>query len=280
MSFTYIGIGPGGRSGTFTARGVFTERIRYLFESDDQSDNGFDLLSHANCPKVGWTHPSHPFCWVQNISFEQYGGWKQWEVSASYSSEYETTEDPLDMPAAIDWGGEQFQEPLIVDVNGDLVLNSAGDPFDPPIMKDFSRRVVTVVKNLAAPPSWLVDSEDVINDSDFTLDGVTIPARCAKMQSVHISRKNYQNGVQFRQVTMLMHLNKRTWKFRQVDSGFNELYNTTDRIKIQINGEYPTAPVLLDGSGVRLSDPTPTSGVFLEFDGYPEVDFAATFPLT
>lgn len=279
MSFTYDGQSPGKR-GTFSSRGIFTETIRYRFTSDSQSDNGFQLITHPDCPKVGWLHPSHPFCWVQSITFDQESGYRLWVVDATYSSEFETTENPLDMPAAVDWGGEQYQEPLLIDVYGDLVVNSAGDPFDPPIMRDFSRRVVTVVKNLADPPAWLLDSEDVINSSDFVLDGVNIPARCAKMQQVTISRRNYQNGVSFRQVSMLIHLNKDTWQFKQLDAGFHENNTTYGRRKITISGDFPTSPVLLDGNGVVLTNPTPTSGVYLEFDGYDEVDFASTYPLT
>ena len=74
--------------------------------------------------------------------------WKGWTVTAEYSSEFTLAENPTNDPATITWGSEQFQRVVVVDKEGDAVVNSAGDPFDPPIMADDSRRVVTVTKNL------------------------------------------------------------------------------------------------------------------------------------
>jgi hypothetical protein len=204
--------------------------------------------------------------------------WKWWIVTAEYSSERELTENPTSEPAAITWTSEQFQKRAVIDKNGHAIVNSAGDPFDPPLMMDDSRRVVTIIKNLAVVPSWILTYQDAVNISSFTVDGITIGAGYAKVQSVTVGEKQKRNGTAFRVVTLVMHLQKTGWAITHEDVGFREIGSASgyaDRINILNTGddERPTAPVPLDGAGAQQSDPVASSIVIRSFDVYEQKDF-------
>lgn len=48
------------------------------------------------------------------------------------------TENPPERPAEISWDMETTTEPIEVDIDGKPLVNSVGEPFDPPIRAPFS----------------------------------------------------------------------------------------------------------------------------------------------
>jgi hypothetical protein len=178
-------------------------------------------------------------------------------------------EDPTDDSAVITWGSEQFQRPAVFDRSGNFIVNSAGDPFDPPNMMDDSRRVVTVQKNLAVVPTWILDYQDAVNSDSFTVDGVTIGIGLAKMQTVTVGERNRRNGTVFRTVSFTIHLQREGWLLRPLDAGFREIaYGGLVNIKNPGDEELPGAPVPLNGSGAALASPSFSTCVFLPFEVY------------
>lgn len=276
MSVSYIGLDKDNpRKTKIHTGGIVTSERVHLFSSDTPGDNESSIYAHAYCPKFGSEHPDTDTMWcvdVEIINFAPYAGWR---VTASYSSEREQNENPLNDPAIIGpWDSDSYQEVAEVDTDDELILNSAGDPFDPPLMKDFSRRNVTVRKNVASVPTWFLDYEDAINSDTFTVGGLIVPIGKAKCKKTGISEKKTRNGITYYEVTTLIHFSKKGWKRRVLDVGFRQLSaDGTTRIKITMmndstppEAEYVTAPVPLDGTGHVLADPTPASAVYLEFD--------------
>jgi len=111
---------------------------------------------------------------------------KVWIVTCQYSNASEQRdkqENPLSDAAIIGpWDSDSYQEVAEVDNDDKVIANSAGDPYDPPLMKDFSRRNVTVRKNVSSVPEWFLDYEDAVNSDAFTVGGLSVPIGKSEVQ--------------------------------------------------------------------------------------------------
>ena len=278
MALTFLGEDPGSRSVTHSL-GEITARRVLQWESSSQSDDEFDVLADANCPNVGSAHPRYSSLWLQSRTVNNVNPWKGWQVELSYSSKVELSETPTSDPIRISWGTEQFQRPLVFDKNGDAVVNSAGDPFDPPPMIDDSRRTVTIRVNVASVPSYISSYQDTVNSDQFVIDGFTVNIGQAKIQSITVSEPQVRNETTYREITITMHIQKDGWKIEPLDAGFREIDGAGRKnIVNSIDGEEPTSPVPLNGSGVVLAAPTPSTAVFLEFDAYATAAYISNIP--
>jgi hypothetical protein len=277
MTVEYIGEDPSGREAT-NLKGIRTYTRVFNFSTSTQTDDAWDVGSHANAPVIGsafrdaWCISSQPRCVDGKLA---------WKITAQYSSERELNTNPTLEPALITWDSEQFQRPAVFDKNGNAIVNSAGDPFDPPNMMDDSRRVVTVEKQLAVVPSWILTYQDAVNSDTFSIDGISIGIGLAKMQRVSVSPVQSRNGTSFRTVHFTIHLQKSGWLLEPLDAGFRERNYEGELVNI-VNpgdGEEPSAPVPLDGAGAALDNPSYTNNVFLSFSVY-ETKVFSSLPLT
>lgn len=281
MTITYKGEIPDGRKAKNT-KGQRTYSRSFRLNTSAQSEDAYAVGSHASLPIVSDLHPSDSGAWCYDLDVDNADPWKGWIVVASYSTERELNEDPTLDPAVITWGSEQFQRPAVFDSAGNAICNSAGDPFDPPNMMDDSRRVVTVSKNIAVVPSWILTYQDAVNSDSFSVDGITIGIGLAKIQSVSVSERQKRNGTAFRVVSFQIHLQKSGWLLEPLDAGFRELvYGTGALVNIKNAGDelQPTAPVPLNGAGMALEDPSTTNSVFLSYTVY-ETKVYSALPLT
>lgn len=256
------------------------------------TDGAYVVLGSASLPALGNAYPSDSSAWcrrrrARNESFSK----RVWIVTCMYSSDYEAEENPLDDPAEIEWDTERFQVPMIKDViTGVAHVNAAGELFDPPAEKDDSRWTAVVSKNVVGVPSWLRDYRDVVNDAEFTLDGLTIEKGCAKLSGIHIGKQQERNEVTFRVLTMTFHIRDegagddegKEWWATDLNAGFrarspvnfNERVDCTDR-----NDSPVSSPALLDEDGYQIDDPEPEDATYIRSQAYREADFSA-LPLT
>jgi hypothetical protein len=277
MTITYKGEIPAGRQGR-NSLGIRTYQRQFRLVTDSRSDGPYAIGSNASLPSIGSVHPEDSSAWCRELTVDNDEPYTGWIVTANYSSERELSETPTSDPAFITWDSEQFQKPAIQDKDGDAVVNSAGDFFDPPAMMDDSRRVVTVQKNLTTVPAWILDYQDAVNSDSFSVDGVTIAIGTAKMQRVSVGAEDIRNGTTFRQVTFTMHLQRDGWDMQILDAGFRRIDpgDSTKRIAISLDdGTEPTTPALLNGSGGLLSNPTPANAVFKTFSVYKTRTFSS-----
>lgn len=228
---------------------------------------------------IGRPHATRSGYWIADVTADHNTG-VAWKVSVTYSSNPGQSvinnsngngSDPLSEPARISWSGENFQQVAVVDIDDNPILNSAGDPYDPPLMKDFSRPVATIRKNIASAPAWILTSHDAINSDEFVIDGLTCEVGKAKLKRADISEWQYRNGIAYRELTLVIHFAKDGWTRKVLDAGFRRKYNDTERELITLTAEdgtpqYPPGPVPLDGSGVELTDPTPSTCVYNSHD--------------
>ena len=271
MTITYLGEKPEGRDAQ-NLKGIRTYTRVFMFQTSLHSEDAWDVGSHANAPNIGdtfhdaWCISSKPKC----MSGKLY-----WEITAEYSSERELNNDPLLDPSIVTIDSEQFQRP----VQG--AVNSAGDPFDPPLMRDDSRRVFTVRKNVAVVPTWVLDYEDSVNSDSFSLKGLTLAIGTIKMQKVTVGELQSRNGTDFLPLMFVMHHNKNGWHFKPLDAGFRELDYNGDLVNILNPGdsEQPTAPVMLDGAGHQQTNPSLATAVYGDIEEYDTKAFSSP-PLT
>lgn len=266
------------RDGNFNGR-FRTYTRAFLLTSDSQSDGPYAVGSNASLPVFGSPHDEDSAAFCIDIDVRNTDPWAGWTVTCKYSSEFELNVNPLFEPAQIDWGGEKFEEVLVADTNGDAVLNSAGDWFEN-AMRERTRRLVNVVKNVSAVPTWIIDAEDAVNSAVFLLDGFSIPIGKAKLGAPDLGTWSNRNGTRFRVMTMQFTLSKDGWAYTPLDQGYRFKDGLGDRRRIQNDdGTDVTAPVCLDGAGLVLSNPTPATAVFGNFTRYPAYDFNL-LPLT
>lgn len=216
---------------------------------------------------------------------------QHWIVTATYSSEPLTQqqreaqqfENPLDRPAKVRWNTAKYNKPVFIDNDGNNLVNSAGEFFDPPAEVDRSRWTATVTKNVEGIPFYIIEFTDAINDADFTIQGVPVAHRCAKIMSIEISEEqtaqiNETDTIEYFVFSYTMEFRPETWVLYLQDQGYRQISTTDDtkRIPIKDDGTPPkdvTKPWPLDGMGGKLADPSPTNTKLISFNVYTEQSF-------
>lgn len=143
------------------------------------------------------------------------------------------------------------------------VANSAGLPFDPPLVVDVSRPVLRVTKNVASVGfAYLMGLEGVINDREWN----GIPKWCARVKRTEAGNR-YENGVSYVELSFDIALNKDTWVPRVLDAGFFESRSRIDpdtglpvTVRTRIRdpfGNEAIEPQPLSGFGTRLAPGDP-----------------------
>lgn len=197
----------------------------------------------------------------------------QWEVTAEYGP-YDANvapANPVERPIEISWGFDQFQRVAERDANDDPIVNSAGEPFDPPVMIDDSRSVLTITRNESTYNDELAaDFKDSINLDVFWGKA----PGTVKVMMISAQLKRDQDIGWYWVVTYQFQVDKNGWKRPLVDIGMRQLsVSGTAYEPILINGVPISAPALLNGEGrANAADDEP---VLLYFDTYKEREFAS-----
>ena len=241
------------------------------------TNSNFDTAVEATAtgtPVIGNLFPSDNTAFCQNVTATQEAfSPRVWIVTATYSTEQEVTDNPLGDPTEYVWGTEQFQRPYFKDRSGNAILNSAGDPYDPPVDGDDSRTSVTMTRNVSTVPAWFLDTRDKLNSAPYNVGGIGVAAERAKIQKVTAGKQQSRNQIEFITISATLHVQSESWQKSILDAGFRKK-DGTDRKKItNDDGTEPSSPVPLDGSGGVLADPTTTNAVFKDFDIYGTFDF-------
>lgn len=205
-----------------------------------------------------------------------------WECTVEYEFDpkepEEPTESPLDEPTKFRWTAGLYTKPVIKDRNGDAIVNSAGDFFDPPPEREVPRVSVNIQKNVASVPVAVLTYPGRVNDSSFTVDGVSVVAEAAKITAIDVGELQEKDDIPYRVFTCTIEFEEDTWDLELLDQGYR-IKDGTDLKDILIedeDGEFnrPSSPVLLDGSGGKLTDPSPTTAVFKTFHVQKLLDFS------
>ena len=217
---------------------------------------------------------------------------KHWLVTATYSNKFDWQENPVNDEITIDWDEEDFQKPVTKDRNGQAVVNSAGFPPVEPLMADDGHRIVTIKANVSSRPAYSVSYRRAINSASFTIDGELIAAKYAQVRRISCSWWKYRGSSAYREITLQLSIRNSSdtdFELYWLDQGFRRVptaaeisagtYVAGDRPRItDVHGVEVTDPVLLDGSGNPLSNPSASTAVFIQTPYYPLKTFAGVLP--
>ncbi len=268
-----------GRGGSGSFEGRTYARV-FLVTTDNNFDTAVEA-TFSGTPKLGDLHNRDEGAFCQDVLARQMPfSPTVWTITASYSSkrefEVKDQDNPLADAARIVWTTEQFQRDVAIDRNGKAVLNSVGYAFDPLPTADDSRPTVNITTNHAAVPDWILDTPNALNSTPVTIDGLPIGKEVAKIKSANISEKRSRNDVTYRTLTLSIHLKKGGWQPKILDEGFARIDPGDPEARESIalsDGTFPLRPVLLNGSGGILANPSTSNAVHLEFEFYPTFDY-------
>ena len=232
-----------------------------------------------------------------------------WEVVALYSTylerpDIEGVSDPLLRPSEIEYDSITVSVPLLYDIYGNPILNSAGDLFDPPLEQDETRGIMRVTRNFADfDPLFYWGFKNTVNSTEW-LGLKKYQVKCKNIRATRF----FEVGQYWYRVTAEFEIGMRTqedgtippdlvwpegseieeddttsltWIRIVLDRGFREIKQsppdppTLDGVLAPIldpmTKQAITIPGLLDGDGYHLlpgEDP-----VWLAFDVLPDKDF-------
>lgn len=288
-----------GRSGDYGKVLEHTREIPFLAHSDNRYETDFALLNY------GWSHNILPIPFVSTIEgviplvrllcrkisiSQDKKSPLHYVLTAHYSSEpvgqsQNQEPNPLDKPVSIKWKTNKYNKAIYKDIDGNAILNSAGEYFDPPPEIEYFRWTCNVTKNVADVPSYIIDVGEggPINESEFTIQGLSVPEQVARITDMDISEVQYaqvnDEVIQYFTFAYAMEFRKEDWKLRLLDQGTRQLDpdDDTKRIAIKDDSTPPKEvkkPWPLDGEGGRLDDPKPDNAIELDFDVIFPFDFS------
>jgi hypothetical protein len=194
-----------------------------------------------------------------------------WIVTVDYAA-YDPTqfpENPLNHPIKISWGENRFDQTCIFDRNGNPVVNSAGDDFDPPIAIDDSRPTLRIVRNEATyDPIYALNWKDTLNaDVFWGFAPLTVKL------STPLGELEYNPICGFYYVvTYQFEVNPNGWVKNILDRGMRQIVGGLKQKILDDKGDDISSPELLDGNGVKLT--TRGTPVAISFEVYNEADFS------
>lgn len=217
-----------------------------------------------------------------------------WMVDIEYSSATGDSErgdpDPRNRPLEIETDFTSFQTPLIYDKNGQAVLNSAKDPFDPPWQKEDSRPILRFSRyESSLDLARSLEYRNAVNTDSF------YGFAAGELMCMHIKQKrHFENGFEVWHTSYEFQgkangtvqsynstLNFQGWDAVIPDLGFNELKTFGGGVVKSIAckdgyGKDVTSPVRLNGSGVAqiASNPLSWTAFKVFSPSYPYLPFA------
>lgn len=152
----------------------------FSFVTDDPTDTpvSFDFpvtVGGVTIPKAGTRHPDkrgyrcgHPQVSLVCPTFfnvrVNYSG----STNAAGEQSETDTNDPLSEPAEISWSDASSTEAVDQAFNGYPLVNTVGEPFDPPPTEEFKDTVLTITRNEAGfTPNVKRDYQDTVCNGAF-----------------------------------------------------------------------------------------------------------------
>lgn len=219
----------------------------------------FLALNADDIPVVGTSYPEDAAAVVTNIDVGAVDAHRSVFI---ITVNYETPKwgavgfaaDPWDEAPSIQWGSTSISVVADKDNSGAAIVNSAGDPFDPPLMDEKIIPELTLTRNVQTfDPDDMDEYKGAVNSSSNTIVGKTCAARTALIADYGATRAR-ANGVSYWVETLRIQINSDTWDRSPQDKGFNYLTGSPQTKKpIKLDGATASEPQFLDGSGGILS---------------------------
>lgn len=210
---------------------------QYYGVSNDASDRPADIRADRLVPKIGQRDEFDRECFVTHVSCtRRQRTTKIWDIivlTSNAPEDEQDVDDPLAAPAAIDWHSENVTGKTSRDVKGKPLLTSSGSLVY--LEKRYSTWIISVEKNLAAPPRSLLELNDKINNGTVLVDGIPFPRGKLQVQGLRITRTQTatvgRRRVTYRPVAFQLHYKREGWKTKYPDVDYTELVEVDERDK-------------------------------------------------
>ncbi len=187
-------------------------------------------------------------------------------------------QNPLEMPIEVSWSLRDHELVLDIDANGVPVLNTAGDPYDPPLVIDDPRLCMTVVRNEPTfNLSYVLQYRNAVNSDPFA--GFN-PLYCKVLNIASRSQWHqdagwyYQTTYDFEFLSPKVGDGGNGYRPQVLSQGMRAISAVSGKIyHITLKGVPVNQPMLLDQNGYFnvTNRPKPYWQVF---QAYPELPFA------
>ena len=223
--------------------------------------------SHAlvagGVPQQNDAHPLNAAMLCEGPSIRQALSPTTYLVSCTYSippdgDHHFDDDDPLSQPMRLHWTDGSTSEAIDRDIDGNPIVDSARDGFDPPLMEQFSTLFVAVSRYQPYyDPQQAILFANAVNNAELTLSGIgTVAARQMRCQSI-LPSEPYDVGINETNPG-IVHVTYRfefreDWRRRVMDMGFR---GNTASGKLEIHdfeGNPVSTPVRLDSRGTPFS---------------------------
>lgn len=211
----------------------------------------------------------------------------QWELRLTYSA-WNAAEmgdpaqagNPFAIPARPRIEYEKRPIPIWQDINGNAIVNTAGEFFDPPVEVDLLTAIITVERNERASFDFATVGAlaGCVNNAPWNgYDTKTVRVAPIALPQIQYSQSA---DVFFYPITYVFEWNPLGWIRRPLNTGYNE------RSPTQINqkrllpimdeaGQYLSSPGLLDETGKHLPPPVAQgAAITLAYEVHQPIDFS------
>jgi|GEM_PF-6711924 len=251
--------------------------------NDKLNDSPNRALAFAPGRRTQHPEDGQAFCIGTNVGFANWYGESgiAYRISATYSTEAEQFTNPIDEPPIVQWIYERSTKIVETDINGNAILNKAGDKYENPFEIPDVIEAFTYTKNLPYNPRALAKQfRNKINSGAW----LEYDARTALCSGIEISeRKSAMISETARQyywtVTVEITIKEDEWKLTPLEQGYREKIdgNLVDIFILDADGnatdERCQFPILLDNLGrAQMSDPKVP--IFTDWFVFGEEDFA------
>lgn len=224
---------------------------------------------------VEYTTPNEydTYAYCQELDFSREGDdGLNWIVSAIYKPYPlgSNSDCPWLQPAKYNWSVNKMQENYDQDYDGNNVLNSSGDGFQNPLIRDRGGITLVCTQNEQTfSGSTALSVCNCINSNSFL-------GAAARTLKVNIGASNTWDQLwgNYWTVSYTFEYNPRTWDATVLDCGFYVLSSGKKVLALDDHNMPVNSPILLDGSGGKL-DPSGTPN-YITFHPYQAINFSFT----
>jgi hypothetical protein len=262
----------------------------YLIESDVGVTPN-EVLKAVGLPRIGDKTVDKSF-YVESVDVSpmenEEGVWRasvKWTTPTISNTGSVDPEKPWEAPPDVDFGLAQSQVVCSSGYENETdtkpkipILNSAGDLFDPPLMKVKTNLMITVSYSLQSSfnPDSVLGNIDTLNKENIVVAGFKIPALMGLLKSFSAKTAYTPEDVMYWTVSVGIEYNPEGWTADILDAGLSFLKtegSTKKKHPVMIEDEEgkkvrASEPIPLDGSGGILDVDSHPEGVYLQFKIY------------
>lgn len=265
----------------------------FIIQTDSDEHSPYEVSRMARrvgpnpLPALFDRHPHDNYARVKNVQVTQDDSTTRvFKAVVKYDTTEQQTEGPkwtphpLQRPPKYQLELMQFERVIEKDIYGNAIVNSIGQPFDPPLMHDDCRQVLVATRNIGT-------LGEIVQLQQFYKDAINVNPfygarpRQAKVMSITAGDKQKENNVEFYEVTIRVAFKEDggTWVREVLNQGMGRLREADNFDTLTTkgdDGEFINTPILLRLDGTQITQEDINDGeqpTYLKYHTYPERDF-------